>query len=151
MLDPLEERVGNGLLGTLCGAIYGLGLLVPAVMLGGWGHGSFLLFSVFGAPLSYIPFLGFFAPLILWPLAGFLLGVVRHRAFAIALLGIHLAGAACVLRWGSIGESSSEQWEAFARMRLETGGYADMGVSVYVIGQVVAWALALVPRRVADR
>ena len=46
--------VQGGAAGALCGAVYGAGLFVFAIPPAGYGHGTYLPFAVFGAPLSLV-------------------------------------------------------------------------------------------------
>lgn len=135
---------------TLRGLCYALVLFLSAYICAGGGDGSYLLFAIFGAPLSLIhPVAAIFGLLLLWPLCAFLLSRSDSRPWAVRLLILHLVGVCAVLVVGTAFESPREQSERFKEMLGDSLAlfFSLGGLLVYVAGQVVAWKLALRSRR----
>jgi hypothetical protein len=136
--------VEGGIAGALCGAVYGVGLFVFAIPPTGYGHGTYLPFAVFGAPLSLVhERLALFGVLILWPVGGFVLGASRRAIWPVLFLLVHALAVGAVLLWGSPFESGDRQWEYFEKAKRQFGGAITSGLIVYLTGQVAAWALVL--------
>ena len=75
----VEIDAVNGVALALCGSVYGAGLFIFALLAAGFGHGTYLPFAVFGAPISLVhERSALVGVLILWPAAGFVLGASRN-------------------------------------------------------------------------
>jgi hypothetical protein len=129
---------------TVAGLAYGVVLFLFAFVCVGAGHGSYLPFAIFGAPLSLIhPVAGLFAAPVLWALFGFLMGRTERRMAPAALLLLHLVGVLAVLSFGNSFESKEEQWEYFRKAVRFVPGALWGGFGVYPVGQVVTWTLVV--------
>ena len=133
---------------SLWGAVYGVALFACAFIAAGGGHGSYLPFAIFGAPLSLVhPEGGLLAVVILWVAGGFLLGVTRQVRWRASFLAIHALAGGAILLWGNRFESASEQWDYFERARTFVGGYIAAGWIIYGAGQLSAWNVLWRDRR----
>src|SRR5436190_20956429 len=128
---------------SFCGAVFGAALFACAFMTAAGGHGSYLSFAVFGAPLSLVhPEFGLFGVLVIWAFAGLLFGMTRRVAWRAAFLLLHVLAVGMILFWGSRFESIPEQWERFEMVRTRGGGsYTTVGFTIYIAGQILAWFL----------
>jgi hypothetical protein len=130
--------------------VYGATLFVFAFLAAGGGHGTYLPFAVFGAPLSLLhQKLGLFGVLILWPIAGFVLGGSRRLIWPLLLLLGHLAAVGAILTWGTPFESPEEQWQYLEAAQRRVGAIWS-GLAIYAVGQLLAWAALLLRRFVSD-
>ena len=127
---------------TFVGLGYGVVLFFLAFGCAGFGHGSYLPFGIFGAPLSLIPVAGLFAAPFVWALYGFLLGGRRGR-WPLTVLFLHLAGVSVVLILTFGFGSAEQQWEYLGKSAFHVPGALWGGLAVYGVGQLVAWILAL--------
>lgn len=135
---------------TLRGLCYALVLFLSAYACAAGGDGSFLLFSIFGAPLGLIhPVAAIFGMLLQWPFCAFLLSRSDGRPWAVMVLLLHLVGVCVVLVVGTAFESPKEQFERFREMQAEflLPVFSLGGLLVYAAGQVVAWKIVLRSRR----
>lgn len=123
---------------------FGCVLLVFAVGSMGAGHGSYLPVSLFGAPLSLLPTIGFFAAPVWWAVIGWMLKTERRRGLTL-LLAIHTGAIALVLWLGNPFEPGTEQWRHFADTQRAQAVWLWSGIVLYSAGLVVAWLSALKP------
>src|SRR5215831_1060101 len=105
-----------GLAGAGVGALYGALLFGFAVGAAGGGHGTYIPFAVFGAPLSLLPIPWGLAGFLMWPLAGAGISCARGRPWPAFVLLLQAAGAAATLLYGNPAESVDQQWTYFARV-----------------------------------
>jgi len=124
------------------GFAYGCVLLFFAFASAGAGHGSFLPFAIYGAPVSILPEVGLFAAPIWWALVGGVLAR-RNRRTAALMMAVHGAAVGMVLWLGTPGEPGNEQWEYFRRTELVIPGVLWGGIAIYLIGQVIAWMVTI--------
>lgn len=99
----LRSGHGKALLFLVLGIVYGLALAFMGFMLSGVGHGSYLVFFVAGAPVSFLApihplvfWLAVIWPALMWGLVGALLGSssrFQHRS-AVVLTLFHYASVA---------------------------------------------------------
>jgi len=122
---------------TWLGIAYGCVLFVFAFGCAGMGHGSYLPFAIYGAPVSIIPVLGLFVAPVWWGTVGYML-TSRRRGTA-AMMILHTSAVGLVLWMGSPMEPWDEQWEHFSRIERAMPMLLWSGIAVYVVGQVVAW------------
>lgn len=129
--------------GALAGSFYGIGLLVWAFIAAGGGHGSYLPAGLVAAPFSSVFRFGAVAAPVLWAAIGYALGR-RWGGVALVLLGIHAAGAATNLVYGTPWETSDQQWEYLARIgRASAIVFVWPGFILHFVGVIVASTLAL--------
>jgi hypothetical protein len=139
---------GNGMAVGLCGAVYAAGLFVFAFVAAGGGHGTYLPFAIFGAPLSLLHArIAMFAVLIVWPVGGVILGASRRLVWPVTFLSVHTLAVGAILLWGSRFESASEQWQYLEDARRHVGGAIASGITLYLIGQAACWTLLLLRKR----
>src|SRR5262252_2742427 len=134
--------MGDGFSLSFCGAGYGLLLFGCAFLAAGFGHGTYLPFAVFGAPLSLVDQkIGLFAVLFVWPIGGFILGASRRLIWPTLFLLAHAVAVGWILWHGTPFERADEQWTYFDQARGALGGAINSGFAIYVTGQCVAWLL----------
>jgi hypothetical protein len=112
------------------GALFGCVLFPFALVTAGVGHGSYLPFMIYGAPLSIVPLLGLFVAPFWWGAVGWMLRK-RRRNPAINMLAIHSFGAALFLGFDGFRVPDSDQ------------GLFWAGMAIYFIGLAAAWWAAL--------
>jgi hypothetical protein len=126
-------------------ALYGAVLSVIGLLAAGWGHGSYLPATVFGAPIALVPGpVLLLAPLVWWPLVAHAIGGSPRPRLGLTLMGVHAATVAAVLLFGTPFESAGEQWQYLDNAQRHTGPLILIGMIIYVIGQAAAWSLVLV-------
>lgn len=123
------------------GVAFGLALFVFAFGSAGAGHGSYLPFALFAAPLSLIPVVGLFAAPVWWGAIGWLLKEGR-RPIVVGMLGIHALTVAGVLSFGTLMEPGAEQWRYFRETHRAMPVWLWTGIALYVVGLVAAWSAA---------
>lgn len=124
------------------GLAFGCLLFVFAFGSAGAGHGSYLPFSIFAAPLSLVPLFGLFAAPVWWTVIGWLLKAQR-RGLATAALAIHTFTVGLVFWLGNPGEPGAEQWRYFREAQRVIPLWLWSGIGTYAIGLLVAWSLAI--------
>jgi hypothetical protein len=112
------------------GVLFGCVLFPFAMVSAGVGHGSYLPFMIYGAPLSIVPVLGLFVTPFWWGAVGWMLQK-RRRTAAINMLAIHVLAVGLIL--GLAGFRVPDRDPALF--------WAGMGI--YVIGLLAAWWAAL--------
>jgi hypothetical protein len=146
-----SNDIANGVALTFCGVVYSGMLFVFAFFAAGAGHGTYLPFTVFGAPLSLLnQQLALFAVLVIWPVGGFILGSSRRLIWPALLLLIHALSVGAILMWGTPYESVQEQQKYFSTARQYIGGSIGTGFLIYAVGQCAAWALLLLRKMSPD-
>jgi hypothetical protein len=124
------------------GLIYGFALFAFAVVDAGFGHGTYLPFAIYGAPISIIPIVGMFVPPLWWGLLGYLVAT-RQRGGAATMLVIHMITVVLVLWLGTPMEYGTERWTYFSKVGRAMPVWLWSGMSVYVVGQLVAWTATI--------
>ncbi len=125
------------------GLVFGAVLFVFAYVSAGYGHGTYLPFAVFGAPLSFIPDLGLFiAAPVLWGLVGWQVRNPR-RWIRITTMSVHTVAVGLVLLIGIPQEPGPDQWRYFWHAERLIGWWLWSGMAAYALGLIVAWVLAL--------
>ncbi len=127
---------------TFAGLGYGIVLFLLAFACAGFGHGSYLPFGIFGAPLSLIPVAGLFAAPFIWALYGFLLGGRRGR-WPLTVLFLHLAGVSVVLILAFGFGGTEQQCEYLGKSAFHMPEALWGGLAIYGAGQLVAWILGV--------
>lgn len=123
--------------------VYGVTLWLVAAYLAGFGHGSYLLFAITGAPFYYLfaP-IGAFACLFQWGLLAMLLsGWRRAPAFVVGFLILH-----CVTAVLAVHLRLDPQDVDFGRLNSmlpHFNLYLSVGLAWYIGGQIVLWTIAL--------
>lgn len=137
--------------GAIYGGLYGIVLGVFALGAAGAGHGSYMPFAVFGAPLSLVPMpLGLLGVLLVWPLGGLIMAGAARRWWSVTVLSIHAAAVLVTLLIGNPAESVDEQWEYLSYALRSTGPWIPAGVLIYLVGQLAAWSLVIRSRSEAQ-
>lgn len=135
---------------SVLGGLYGVVLLVFAVILAGAGHSTYLPLAVFGAPFSLLGgWFAFVAIAVLWSAVGLAIGAGKGPAVPAGMLLIHAISVAAVLIWGSGFESAEARWRDLQRVRSSADGLVKVAFAFYAAGQVAAWVL--VARKRAKR
>lgn len=121
---------------------YGLLLFVCAAAAAGFGHGTYVLFGLYGSPLTVASLLGFgpaaFALPLYWSVVGWTLSSQRPRpTFAFWLLIAHYVGAALVFS-GLLGNDFAD-WRYMATGWSVIAPAVFLGSVIYVPGQVLMW------------
>jgi hypothetical protein len=124
------------------GLIYGCALFAFAAVDSGFGHGTYLPFGIYGAPISIVPFVGMLAPPFWWGMLGYLIAS-RQRGGAATMLAIHTIAVAVVLWLGTPMECGTERWTYFSKAERAMPIWLWSGMAMYVIGQLVAWTVTI--------
>jgi hypothetical protein len=124
------------------GLIYGCALFAFAVVDSGFGHGTYLPFGIYGAPVSIVPIVGMFIAPLWWGLLGYLIAI-RQRGGAGTMLIIHIIAVVLVLWLGTPMEYGTERWTYFSKVERAMPVWLWSGMAVYVVGQLVAWTAAI--------
>ena len=135
---------------TWYGLAFGVVLFVSAFGSAGGGHGSYLPFTIFAAPLSLVPMFGLFAAPVWWGFIGWLLKSRRH-SLAIVALAVHTVTVGVVLSLGNPAEHGDEQWRYFAQVERIMPLWLWCGLVIYAAGLLIAWALAIGPLTITRR
>jgi hypothetical protein len=111
---------------------YGTVLCIAALYLAGFGHGSYLLLALAGAPFS--------------PLQWGLLAILQRRwkrapIFVIGFLILHYASAGFAVRF--LLDPEDTDFQRLNGMLHGFTTYLTMSVILYVGGQIVLWSIAL--------
>jgi len=122
---------------------FGIVLFVLAFRSAGGGHGSYLPFAIFAAPLSLVPIFGFFAAPLLWASIGWLLAEPQQWLAIIITLSVHTAGVCLVLVLGNPLEPGGEQWRYFWEVERVIPWWLWSAIILYAAGLASAWALAI--------
>lgn len=120
------------------GFAYGCVLFVFAFGSAGMGHGSYLPFAIYGAPLSILPVAGMFIAPVWWAAVGTMLSLRRNKMVA-TLLILHAITVGLVLWLGTPMEPGDEQWRYFSVVEPLRPAWLWGGMATYLIGQLVAW------------
>ena len=123
---------------TWLGFGYGCALFVFAFGSAGMGHGSYLPFAIYGAPLSIMPVLGMFAAPAWWGTVGKMLASRRPEAAAIMMI-LHATTVSLFLWFGTPMEPGDEQWRHLSQVEHTLPAWLWVGITVYLVGQLVAW------------
>jgi hypothetical protein len=123
---------------------FGLLLAIGALGSAGAGHGSYFPLALAAAPLSLVPFAGFFMAPVWWGSVAALTSR-SSRWPLVLLLSVHVMSVVYIVWFGTPMEPGSEQWrylrDTFHRMPLWIGGT----LALYSAGLVSAWTIALAP------
>jgi hypothetical protein len=125
---------------TWFGFAYGCVLFVFAFVCAGSGHGSYLPFAIYGAPLSVVPVpvLFMFVAPVWWGTVGKMLAS-RRLGVTVIMMILHEVAAGLVLWLGTPMDPGDEQWRYFSRAQRFVPAWLWGGITVYLVGQVVAW------------
>jgi hypothetical protein len=126
---------------TWLGIGYGFLVLFFAFVSAGFGHGTYLPWSIYAAPASLIPIAGMFIAPLFWGGVGFLIDSHRRTA-AIVMMSLHTITLGIVLRMGSPMEPANDQWVQFSRAQEAMPEWLWSGIVFYAAGQVIAWTAA---------
>lgn len=98
---------------AVAGLLAGITLLLLAFACAGAGHGTYLPFGVFGAPLSLVPRVWLVSPVIMWALFG--VAVARRSTMLLGGFALaHVLGLIGVAMRGTPVEGAAEQWRHVA-------------------------------------
>lgn len=104
---------------AVAGLLAGIALLSLAFACAGAGHGTYLPFGVFGAPLSLVPRVWLVSPVIMWAFFG--VAVARRSRMWLGCLALsHVLGLIGVALKGTPVEGATEQWRHVADSGLLT-------------------------------
>lgn len=124
------------------GLAFGIALFPFAFMSAGFGHGTYLPFALFAAPLSLVPVVGLFAAPVLWAGIGWLFRW-RGASPVIAALSVHSVAAVLLLMFGTPMEAGADQLKYFLVAQRHAPGWLWTGIGLYGVGLVTAWAFAI--------
>jgi hypothetical protein len=127
---------------TWFGVGYGCVLWVFAFGSAGMGHGTFLPFGIYDAPLSLIPF----ATLLVTPVWWGALGVTFTKGWrrtAVVMMVLHTIAAGVIYALGTPMEHGNDRWEYFAKAQRALPGWVWTGICIYFAGTLAAWAVTL--------
>ena len=121
--------------------IYGAVLCMTALYLAGFGHGSYMLLALIGAPLSLLGVqAACFAGLLQWSLLPIVQRKTERPLLIIGLLIAHHVSAGFAIHRLSSGDPNLEQ------LRRTMPGFTAClfaGLIWYLVGQIWLWVLAL--------
>ena len=120
------------------GFAFGCVLFVFAFGSAGAGHGSYLPFAIFAAPVSLIPMIWLFSAPVWWGAVGWLLKQQRSWLSALVMAG-HSSTVGLILWLGTPGEPGSEQWRYFRNTERIIPLWLWSGLVLYVIGLAISW------------
>ena len=120
------------------GLAYGCVLLAFGAGNAGAGHGTYLPFGIYGAPLSIVPIVGMFIAPAWWGIVGKMLAL-RQREVSVTMMSLHTIAVGLVLAFGTPMESGDDRWKYFgeAERIMPVGLWS--GIVFYVVGLLVAW------------
>jgi hypothetical protein len=106
------------------------------------GHGTYLPFGIYGAPLSVVPFVGLFIAPVWWGTLGSMF-TRRRRGAAAVMMTLHTIAVGMVLWFGTPMEHGEDRWEYFLKTERFMPMWLWSGIAVYVAGMLVAWVATL--------
>jgi hypothetical protein len=124
------------------GFAFGCILFVFAFGSAGAGHGTYLPFAIFAAPVSLIPRVGLFSAPVWWAAVGWTLKHQQIWLSASSMI-IHTAAVGLVLSLGTPGNLFGERWWYFRRTERAMPLWLWSGIVVYLMGVVLVWWVIL--------
>jgi hypothetical protein len=123
-------------------AVYGIILCIVAFFVAGFGHGSYLLLGLAGAPFSAISIpLAFLASVLQWPMIPIVCSRFSFgRRLMAGFLIIHYVSAAVILLWPT---SEYADLGYLTRMPRDVITLFVVGVIWYLGGQAFLWIRTL--------
>jgi hypothetical protein len=122
--------------------VFGLGSL-------GAGHGTELPLTVFAAPVSAVPGIGFFAAPFWWAAIAWVLKRGQWW-WSFAVMSVHTTAVGLILRYGDGRETVADQWHYFHQFERFDPKWLWGGIGIYLVGGLTAWLLALTVRPVGQ-
>ena len=125
--------------------VYGIVLCAMGVLVAGFGHGSYMLIGLAGAPFSFLGIpISIAAALTQWML---LVAVGQRlstsKAFYVAFLMLHYVSALLLL---SLPSSKYADWSYVGSLPQSLRLLLLLGFSWYLLGQVFLWKGVLSPK-----